>query len=72
MGKIKVGSMKHLTLIEGDVNLLTKNELLISQEEDYTILRKRLDDGNIETYIVVPLKDFKKNGDSIKQEVEET
>lgn len=64
--------MKHLTLIEGDVNLLTKNELLISQEEDYTILRKRLDDGNIETYIVVPLKDFKKNGDSIKQEVEET
>ena len=72
MGKIKVGSMKHLTLIEGDVNLLTKNELLISQEEDYTILRKRLDDGNIETYIVVPLKDFKKNGDSIEQEVEET
>lgn len=66
MGKIKVGSMKHLTLIEGDVNLLTKNELLISQEEDYTILRKRLDDGNIETYIVVPLKDFKKNGDSIE------
>ena len=64
--------MKHQTLIEGDVNLLTKNELLISQEEDYTILRKRLDDGNIETYIVVPLKDFKKNGDSIKQEVEET
>lgn len=64
--------MKHLTLIEGDVNLLTKNELLISQEEDYTILRKRLDDGNIETYIVVPLKDFKKNGDSIEQEVEET
>lgn len=58
--------MKHLTLIEGDVNLLTKNELLISQEEDYTILRKRLDDGNIETYIVVPLKDFKKNGDSIE------
>ena len=61
MGKIKVGSMKQLALIEGDANLLAKNEILISKEEGYTILRKRLDTGNIETYVVVPLKDFRKD-----------
>ena len=64
MGKIKVGSMKQLALVEGDVNLLTKGEILISEEEGYTILRKKLDSGGIETFIVIPLKDFNKNGDS--------
>ena len=53
--------MKHLILVEGDVNLLTNNEILISEEEGYTILRKRLDNSDIETYVVVPLKDFKKD-----------
>ncbi len=62
MGKIKIGSMKHLTLVEGDVNLLAKNEILVSEEEGYTILRKRLDSGEVETYVVVPLKDFRKDG----------
>ena len=64
MGKVRVGSMKQLALVEGDVNLLAKNEILISKEEGYTILRKRLDTGDIETYVVVPLKDFRKDGDS--------
>ena len=64
--------MKQLTLVEGDVNLLAKNEILISEEEGYTILRKRLYNGEIETYIVVPLKDFKKDGDSTEQKMEET
>lgn len=64
MGKIKVGSMKQLALVEGDVNLLSKNEILVSEEEGYTILRKKLDSGNIETFVIVPLKDFNKNGDS--------
>jgi hypothetical protein len=63
--------MKHLALVEGEANLLSKNEILISKEEDYTILRKRLDNGDIETYVVVPLKDFKKNGDNTEQKVEE-
>lgn len=72
MGKVRVGSMKQLALVEGDVNLLTKNEILISKEEGYTILRKRLDTGDIETYVVVPLKDFRKDGDSTEQKVEET
>ena len=39
--------MKHLTLVEGDVNLLTNNEVLVSEEEDYTILRK-LESGEID------------------------
>ena len=64
MGKIKVGSMKQLALVEGDINLLSKNEILVSEEEGYTILRKKLDSGDIETFVVIPLKDFNKNGDS--------
>ena len=61
MGKIKVGSMKQLALVEGDVNLLSKNEILVSEEEGYTILRKRLDSGGIKTFVVVPLEDFRKD-----------
>lgn len=72
MGKIKVGSMKQLALVEGDVNLLTKGEILISKEEGYNILRKRLDSGEIETYVVVPLRDFKKDAVSSRKKMEKT
>ena len=73
MGKIKIGSMKHLTLVEGDVNLLAKNEILVSEEEGYTLLRKRLDSGSIKTFVVIPLEDFiKKDGDTSRKKVEET
>ena len=61
MGKTRVGSMKQLALVEGDVNLLAKNEILVSEEEGYTILRKRLDSGGIKTFVIVPLKDFRKD-----------
>lgn len=70
MGKVRVGSMKQLALVEGDVNLLSENEILISEEEGYTILRKRLNSGNIETFVVVPLKDFRKDGDSTGEKME--
>ena len=70
MGKQRVGSMKQLVLVEGDVNLLTKGEILISEEEDYTILRKRLDSGGIKTFVVVPLEDFNKDGDTSRKKVE--
>ena len=69
MGKIKIGSMKHLTLVEGDVNLLTNNEVLVSKEEDYTILRK-LESGEIKTFVVIPLEDFKKDGTGTGKKVE--
>ena len=72
MGKVKVGSMKQLALVEGDVNLLTKGEILISKEEGYNILRKRLDSGEIETYVVVPLRDFKKDAVSSRKKMEKT
>ncbi len=72
MGKTRVGSMKQLALVEGDVNLLAKNEILVSEEEGYTILRKRLDSGGIKTFIVVPLEDFRKDGDNSRKKVEET
>ena len=72
MGKVKVGSMKQLALVEGDVNLLTKGEILISKEEGYNILRKRLDSGEIETYVLVPLRDFKKDAASSRKKMEKT
>ena len=70
MGKQRVGSMKQLALVEGDVNLLSKNEILVSEEEGYTILRKRLDSGEVETYVVVPLKDFRKDAVNLRKKVE--
>ena len=70
MGKTRVGSMKQLALVEGDVNLLYKNEILVSEEEGYTILRKRLDSGDIKTFVVVPLEDFNKDGDTSRKKVE--
>ena len=72
MGKVKVGSMKQLALVEGDVNLLTKGEILISKEEGYNILRKRLDSGEIETYVVVPLRYFKKDAAISRKKMEKT
>lgn len=71
MGKTRVGSMKQLVLVEGDVNLLSKNEILVSEEEGYTILRKRLDSRGIKTFVVIPLEDFiKKDGDTSRKKVE--
>ena len=70
MGKTRVGSMKQLALVEGDVNLLSKNEILVSEEEGYTILRKKLDSGDIETFVVIPLKDFRKDAVSTRKKVE--
>ena len=73
MGKTRVGSMKQLALVEGDVNLLAKNEILVSEEEGYTILRKRLDSAGIKTFVVIPLEDFiKKDGDTSRKKVEKT
>ena len=73
MGKTRVGSMKQLALVEGDVNLLAKNEILVSEEEGYTLLRKRLDSGSIKTFVVIPLEDFiKKDGDTSRKKVEKT
>lgn len=73
MGKTRVGSMKQLVLVESDVNLLAKNEILVSEGEGYTILRKRLDSGSIKTFVVIPLEDFiKKDGDTSREKVEET
>lgn len=68
MGKTRVGSMKQLALVEGDVNLLAKNEILVSEEEGYTILRKRLDSGGTKTFVVIPLEDFIKKDERCNTE----
>ena len=66
MGKIKIGSMKQKILVQGDPNLLEKNEILITEAEGYTILRERTTEG-IKTSIVVPLEEF----ESITKRVED-
>lgn len=58
MGKIKIGSMKHLTLVEGDVNLLKQGEILVTSDTDYTILRKKKPSGEIISYAVVPIEEL--------------
>ena len=65
--------MKHLTLVEGDVNLIAKNEILVSEEEGYTLLRNMLVSGSIKTCVVIPLEEYiKKDGDNSRKKVEET
>lgn len=59
MGKIKIGSVNHLNIVKGDVNLLKQGEILVSTSEGYTILRKRNSNGKIKTFVVIPLEDFK-------------
>ncbi len=59
MGKIKIGSMKQKFLVQGDINLLESNEILVTQSEGYTILREKDCNKNIKTYVVVPLEEFK-------------
>lgn len=55
--------MKQKVLVEGNPNLLKKNEILISQEEGYTIFRSKDASGKIETSVLVPLSDFIGNED---------
>lgn len=50
--------MKHKTLVKGDVNLLKKDEILVSESEGYTILRERTAEGAIKTSVVIPLEEF--------------
>lgn len=50
--------MKQKVLVEGDVNLLKNNEILITKSEGYTVLRERQLDGKIKTYVVVPLEEL--------------
>lgn len=58
MAKVKIGSIKHKVLVEGDENLLVNNEILVTESDGYTILREKVSPGSFKTYIVVPLKDF--------------
>lgn len=66
MGKIKIGSVNHQTLIKGDINLLGPSDILVSESEGYTILRKKDSTGKIKTFIVIPLEEFKLAEDNSK------
>ena len=67
MGKIKIGSMKQKVLVQGDINLLEPNEILVTQSEGYTVLREKDYNKNIKTYIVIPLEEFKDNKEPEKK-----
>lgn len=49
-------------MVEGDINLIKPNEILVTSSEGYTILRKKIG-SEIKTYVVVPLEEFKNEGD---------
>ena len=40
-----------------NVNLLQQNEILFKKEEDYNILQKK-NGSDIETFVIIPLKDL--------------
>lgn len=50
--------MKQKTLVEGDANLLETDEILVTEEEGYTVLRERTETGELKTSVVIPLEDF--------------
>lgn len=56
--------MKQKILIEGNVGLLERNEILVTQDDGYTILREKDINGNINTFIVVPLEEFELKNES--------
>lgn len=58
MAKQRIGSMKQKILVQGDANLLEPNEILVTESEDYVILRERQSSGSIKTYVVIPLEEF--------------
>lgn len=58
MGKTKIGSINHQNIVKGDANLLKQGELLVSNSEGYTIIRKRESSGKIKTFVVIPLEEF--------------
>lgn len=67
MGKTKIGSMRQKILVQGDINLLEPNEVLVTQSEGYTVLRERLAGGQIKTSVIVPLEEFKASKEEPKR-----
>ena len=67
MGKIRIGSMKQKVLVQGDINLLEPNEILITQSEGYTVLRERVNGNQIKTSVVIPLEEFKASREEPKR-----
>lgn len=58
MGKKRVGQVGQKIIIQGDTNDLSNNEILLTQSEGYTILRKKSKDSSIKTFVIVPLDDL--------------
>ena len=67
MGKTKIGVVGQTAIVQGDVNLLKKGELLLSTTGEYPVLRKRLSNGAVKIYVVIPLEDIHINTE-VKEE----
>ncbi len=55
--KKRIGQVNDKILVSGSEALLDDKEILVSEDDGYTILRKRVN-NKIATYIVVPLEEF--------------
>lgn len=58
MGKIKIGSIRQKTIVEGEVNLLEDNEVLLIEDEVYPIIKVKAPNGEIKTHVVIPMEDI--------------
>lgn len=58
MGKVKIGSIRQKTIVEGDINLLEDNEILLIEDEIYPIVKTKTPSGELKTYVVIPMEDM--------------
>lgn len=56
-----VGKFKNKRLVEGDVNSISDNEILVTYAMGYTVLRTKTAQG-IDTKIIIPLSEFTHEG----------
>ena len=62
MPKQKIGSIKQKLLVEGDENLLEKNEILIQKDVEFPyILKERAATGELKTFLVISVDHFIKS-----------
>ncbi len=65
MSKLRIGTLRNKLIVEGDINLLKGNEILLTEGDEYPTLRTRV--GNkINTYVIVPLEDFNNKDNATK------
>lgn len=61
MAKQKIGSIRQNILVEGDATLLTQNEILVEESDDFKhVLKIRTENGSLKAYAVIAIEDYTK------------